>query len=96
MVEVSNSRKYRTSFQHNGEAVLGSARNVMLVKDDVGRAKPFTHNLPSSEFAFGRVSTFDESAGEGKSKNIEKRYINFNLCVVIEKYQYRDEKAIRK
>lgn len=27
---------------------------MLLVKDDVGRAKPTTRRLPSEEFAFGR------------------------------------------
>lgn len=59
-------RSKHTAFQHNGEAVLGNHRNCLLVKDDVGRAKPFTHRLPGNEFAFGKISQFTESAGEGK------------------------------
>ena len=46
--------------------LLGSAKNCLLVKDDVGVAKPFTRNLPQEEFAFGKVTTFCESAGAGK------------------------------
>ena len=38
----------------NREVLLGKASNYLLVKDDVGRAKPTTRNLPSEGFAFGR------------------------------------------
>jgi len=33
---------------------LGKKTNVLLVKDDVGKAKPFTRDLPSEQFAFGK------------------------------------------
>ena len=55
-----------SAFQLSGQAVLGNATNPLLVKDDVGRAKPFTHNLPQEKFAYGRINTFCESAGDGK------------------------------
>ena len=41
--------------------------NVLLVKDDVGKAKPFTQDLPGEDFAFGKSTIFCESAGAGKS-----------------------------
>ena len=57
----------RSSFVRNAEnMLLGKKPNVLLVKDDVGRAKPFTRNLPSSDFAFGKMTTYCESAGDGK------------------------------
>ena len=46
--------------------LLGKRTNCLLVKDDVGKAKPFTRNLPDQEFAFGRGSNYTESAGDGK------------------------------
>ena len=46
--------------------LLGKRTNCLLVKDDVGKAKPFTHSLPNQEFAFGKGSVFCESAGAGK------------------------------
>ena len=55
-----------SAFQLSGQAVLGNATNPLLVKDDVGKAKPFTHTLPSENFAFGKGSVFCESAGAGK------------------------------
>ena len=55
-----------SAFQLSGQAVLGNATNPLLVKDDVGKAKPFTHALPRGDFAYGRINRFSESAGEGK------------------------------
>ena len=58
----------RSTFQNSAQnMLLGSKRNVLLVKDDVGRAKPTTKDLPSSEFAFGRDKRYVESAAQGKS-----------------------------
>ena len=38
----------RSTFQNSAQnMLLGSKRNVLLVKDDVGRAKPTTKDLPS-------------------------------------------------
>lgn len=46
--------------------LLGKKSNVLLVKDDVGKAKPTTRNLPKEEFVFGKGNRFDESAADGK------------------------------
>jgi len=44
-------------------------RNVLLVKDDVGKAKPSTYDLPSSNFFYGKSSANDqEGAGIGTFK----------------------------
>ena len=48
--------------------LLGKRTNCLLVKDDVGKAKPATRNLPENEFAFGKGSQYNESAGDGKKK----------------------------
>lgn len=40
---------------------------MLLVKDDVGKAKPTTRNLPPNR-VFGKANRFDESAADGKSK----------------------------
>ena len=78
------------------------------MKDDVGKAKPFTHTLPSENFAFGKGSVFCESAGAGKlittnnSKaefpripNSDSMILTFFYFSVIDNYQYRvdDPKA---
>ena len=56
-----------SQFQQNAETMLlGKRTNCLLVKDDVGKAKPATRALPSNEFAFGRGSNYTESAGDGK------------------------------
>ena len=70
-------RSKGTTFHHNGQAVLGNAKNCLLVKDDVGRAKPFTHNLHAADHAYGRVSNYQESCGAGKLKLMAKRFIFF-------------------
>ena len=47
--------------------LLGKRTNALLVKDDVGKAKPSTRSLPNEDFAFGKPAgpTFLESAAEG-------------------------------
>ena len=47
--------------------LLGSRKNVLLVKDDVGMAKPTTKDLPGGDFAFGRDKRYVESAQQGTS-----------------------------
>ena len=38
----------------------------MLVKDEVGAAKPFTHNLPKKDYVYGvPIPRDDEGATEG-------------------------------
>lgn len=48
----------------------GAARyntNVLLVRDDVGRPKPFTRRLPDHSFSYGNPVVHDpEDAGKGK------------------------------
>ena len=45
----------------------GAAYNILLVKDDVGRAKPNTRKLPPEHFTFGKKEVRDvEDAGMGK------------------------------
>ena len=34
--------------------ILGKRTNYLIVKDDVGKAKPTTRKLPSQDFAFGK------------------------------------------
>ena len=41
--------------------------NVLLVKDDVGMAKPTTRRLPNETHTFGKAEIRDpENAGQGK------------------------------
>ena len=35
--------------------LLGSKHNYLILKDDVGMAKPSTRKLPPLDFAFGKV-----------------------------------------
>ena len=45
---------------------MGSKTNYLIVKDDVGRSKPATRDLPSGNFAFGKpdLATRKEGAME--------------------------------
>ena len=49
--------------------LLGSRKNVLLVKDDVGLAKPTTKKLPQGDYAYGRDKRYVESAQQGKSSS---------------------------
>ena len=59
----------KSSIQWNAQQILlGKKTNVLLVKDDVGRAKPTTRNLPSDHFVFGKPDMLPnrETAEDGK------------------------------
>lgn len=61
-----------------------SRTNVLLVKDEVGQAKPFTRPLPHMEFSYGQpVIHDDEHAPEGKnSQQLHSVLIWLNLSFV--------------
>ena len=59
--------------------LLGKRTNCLLVKDDVGVAKPFTRKLPAEDFAFGKVTNFCESAGAGKYIQRHKVCVSRNI-----------------
>jgi hypothetical protein len=70
----------------NGEQVLlGKKTNMLLVKDDVGRAKPTTRDLPQDNFAFGKPDLLAsrETCTDGKSKrmhyNLHLAYLKLSL-----------------
>eukprot|EP00929_Paragymnodinium_shiwhaense_P116984 TRINITY_DN8707_c0_g1_i4.p1 TRINITY_DN8707_c0_g1~~TRINITY_DN8707_c0_g1_i4.p1 ORF type:complete len:294 (+),score=50.73 TRINITY_DN8707_c0_g1_i4:110-991(+) len=53
-------RSLRTTGNALGGSVLpGSVRNPLLVRDDVGRAKPSCYDLPHEHFAYGRPCNSD-------------------------------------
>ena len=57
------------TLQRNAEQILlGKKTNCLLVKDDVGRAKPTTRDLPQNAFAFGKPELLPtrETAYDGK------------------------------
>ena len=59
----------KSTIQWNAQQILlGKKTNVLLVKDDVGRAKPTTRNLPSDSFVFGKPDMLPnrETAEDGK------------------------------
>lgn len=42
-----------------------SRRNILLLKDDIGKSKPCSFKLPPNDFAFGRAENKDyEGAGK--------------------------------
>lgn len=53
------------TFKQNAHQImLGSNRNVLLLKDDVGKAKPCSFGLPQAENGFGKALEKNvESAG---------------------------------
>ena len=56
-----------STFQDSARTMLlGKRTNVLLVKDDVGKAKPTTRDLPPGQIAFGKANRFEESAADGK------------------------------
>lgn len=62
----------KSSIQWNAQQVLlGKKTNCLLVKDDVGRAKPTTRSLPNDQFVFGKPDLLAdrETADEGKDPN---------------------------
>lgn len=45
---------------------MGNKRNYLLVKDDIGRAKPTVRQLPKDGFTYGKPDIKDhEDAGIG-------------------------------
>lgn len=81
------------TFQRNAKnMLLGKRTNCLLVKDDVGKSKPFTHSLPNDKFSFGKGSMFTESAGAGKSDSESAPHFPclryFYFMTVIDNYQY--------
>jgi hypothetical protein len=53
------------TFKTNAHQILlGKSTNPLLVKDDVGKAKPATRTLPKGDFSYGRPDSKNiESAG---------------------------------
>lgn len=46
--------------------MMRDTKNVLLVKDDVGKGKPTTRDLPTGAFAYGKSAGHDpEGASEG-------------------------------
>ncbi len=43
--------------------LLGSKTNYLIVKDDVGKAKPTTRDLPSLDFAYGKTDLSKNKEG---------------------------------
>jgi hypothetical protein len=75
-MELSNK------FARNGEQVLlGKKTNMLLVKDDVGRAKPTTRDLPQNNFAFGKPDLLAnrETCTDGKSKRLHYNFLLADL-----------------
>ena len=54
-------------------AYMSRTRNPLLVKDDVGRAKPSCYKLPPEDFSYGRPDMPDyEGAREVSSGGLHK------------------------
>ena len=45
---------------------LNSSKNILLIKGDIGRAKPSVYHLPDENYAYGKAYVKDkEGAKEG-------------------------------
>jgi hypothetical protein len=71
------------------ERILKNSKNYLLVKDDVGKAKPATRDLPPEGFCYGRPDKKDqEGAGlvtsswkaheQSKSKDADRDFKKLN------------------
>jgi hypothetical protein len=71
------------------EKILKNTKNYLLVKDDVGKSKPATRDLPPQGFCYGRPDKKDqEGAGlvtsswkaheQSKSKDAERDFKKLN------------------
>ena len=59
------------------------AQNIMLVKDDVGKAKPSTRPLPPAEHTFGLLVKRDEVGVKGCKYNFQSFFSQLiSLCLV--------------
>jgi hypothetical protein len=59
-------------YQKNAEQVLlGKKTNVLLSRDEIGKAKPTTRNLPSESFVFGKADLLPgrDTVDQGKLIN---------------------------
>ena len=57
----------RSTFQRSAaNMLLGKRTNMLLVRDDIGKAKPTTRKLPKEDYAFGKDPRYVESAAQGK------------------------------
>ena len=76
-----NSQKPRTAkFAANAR----HETNVLLIKDDVGRPKPYTRRLPNGYFSYGDPVVFDdEGAGEGRYMKGFNFFSNERLAVPV-------------
>lgn len=50
---------------HNFYSRIQQSGNYLLVKDDIGKAKPPVRKLPDSEFTYGKKVTPDEVGAGG-------------------------------
>jgi len=64
MTETSQPqhKKMSSTLVNNGEVLLGKKTNCLLVKDNVGKAKPTTRKLPNEAFTFGKPDPVSEKA----------------------------------
>ena len=74
------------------EVLLGRTTNYLIVKDDVGKAKPTTRDLPPSDFAFGKT---DKNKQEGASV-ITTSWLTNHSRISSDKHNPRDFKKLNK
>jgi hypothetical protein len=67
---------------------INHGKNAMLVRDEVGKGKPFTHAIPHDEHAYGKPNIKDEhgagsmlggwNGNQRKTKKLEVNYLKLN------------------
>jgi hypothetical protein len=60
------------SFIHNNININNKQTNYLLLKDGIGKPRPFTRDLPDARFTYGKALTYDP---EGASACIEFDFI---------------------
>lgn len=67
-----------------------SSKNVLLMKADIGKAKPSLYNLPNQNFSYGKAYIKDkEGAKEGTFKKILKK-IKIKIFLVSMTWKYHE------
>ena len=74
------------------DVILGNKRNYLVLKDDVGKAKPTTRDLPDSAFAYGKPEkTKQEGVGV-----ITTSLLSHKTRMSDDKHNPRDFKKLNK
>ena len=74
------------------QVLLGNRKNYLVLKDDVGKAKPTTRDLPGQEFAYGKT---DKCKQEGAGA-VTTSWLYHKSKLTDDKHNPRDFKKLNK